>query len=214
MLPDLINNHESDEREDFENQYKDIAEHYAKQIYDNYYPKVFVRLLPPKAKILDLGCGAGHDANFFANAGADVLGIDISKELIEEAGKRYPNLNLEVGDFLELDFGISQFDAVWCAVVFHHIPSWLNNSFIGKIKTLLKPNGLLFLSTMVDSKEVDQWMDTEWETAKGKIITKNYLKTITPKNMEELLKKHGFSILHTDLSDSGSTIFMITQSKK
>jgi tellurite methyltransferase len=38
-----------------------------------------VHLLPPRAKVLDLGCGEGRNALFLAQAGFDVTVVDISE---------------------------------------------------------------------------------------------------------------------------------------
>ncbi len=48
-----------------------------------------LELLDPKKKekILDAGCGAGYYASFIKKAGCEVVGIDISEKMIEEAKK-------------------------------------------------------------------------------------------------------------------------------
>jgi SAM-dependent methyltransferase len=58
----------------------------------------------PKAPalLLDLGCGSGWTSNFFALAGYQVLGIDISKEAIVAAKENFSdakNLNFEQADY-------------------------------------------------------------------------------------------------------------------
>jgi len=66
-------------------------------------------------KVLDLGCGEGRFARFFANAGAKVTGIDISEGLIKaalEEENRHP-LGIEylVSDAANLDmFDSESFD--------------------------------------------------------------------------------------------------------
>ena len=44
--------------------------------------------LPPRARILDVGCGSGWLCEYFARFGYDVTGIDISPDLIEMARER------------------------------------------------------------------------------------------------------------------------------
>jgi len=44
--------------------------------------------LPPSARILDLGCGAGRHAIEFARRGYDVIGIDVSPTMLAEAAAR------------------------------------------------------------------------------------------------------------------------------
>src|SRR5437879_5029100 len=71
-----------------------------------------IELLDPKPgeRILDLGCGTGHLTAQIAKRGAEVLGMDSSAEMIQEASRLYPNLCFQVADArsFELD---SAFDA-------------------------------------------------------------------------------------------------------
>lgn len=50
------------------------------------------RLKLPKSRVLVLGCGEGHDAAFFAQAGHVVTAVDFSEEAIARAQKNYANL--------------------------------------------------------------------------------------------------------------------------
>src|SRR6185295_16110163 len=65
-----------------------------------------VELLAPQPgeRILDLGCGTGHLTNQIAAAGADVIGLDKSQSMIEEARRLYPDLHFEIGDAGEFHF--------------------------------------------------------------------------------------------------------------
>lgn len=69
---------------------------------DTYQAKVIApnitRLLPPQGKkILDIACGQGFFSKIYATGGADVLGIDISSELIKRAKEgETNNLHFEV----------------------------------------------------------------------------------------------------------------------
>lgn len=51
------------------------------------------RLKLPKCRILVLGCGSGHDAALFANAGHVVTAVDFSAGAIEQAKKLYGHLD-------------------------------------------------------------------------------------------------------------------------
>jgi SAM-dependent methyltransferase len=58
-------------------------------------------------KVLDLGCGDGDTAIPEAQAGADVLGVDIARNLVEAGNRRarelgLPNVRFEHGDATEL----------------------------------------------------------------------------------------------------------------
>ena len=42
-------------------------------------------LLPPGARVLDVGCGEGRDSVFFAERGFDVTGVDIARSGLAKA---------------------------------------------------------------------------------------------------------------------------------
>lgn len=52
--------------------------------------------------IADLGCGPGHVTRFLAARHADVIGMDLSPEMIAVARERAPDLHFEVGSMLRL----------------------------------------------------------------------------------------------------------------
>jgi SAM-dependent methyltransferase len=76
-------------------------------------------VLPRRARVLDAGCGPGRVGAALADAGHDVVGVDVDPVLIEAAGQDHPGPLWLVGDLAELDLpaqGVTEpFDAVVCA---------------------------------------------------------------------------------------------------
>jgi trans-aconitate methyltransferase len=52
----------------------------------------------PGAFIIDWGCGTGDLAARIAANGAEVLGVDFSREMVEEAKRKYPAIRFEQAD--------------------------------------------------------------------------------------------------------------------
>ncbi|HSB10846.1 MAG TPA: methyltransferase domain-containing protein [Blastocatellia bacterium] len=79
-----------------------------------------IELLAPQPgeRILDLGCGTGHLTSQIAGAGAEVVGIDKSTTMIEEARRLYPNLRFEIADATDFHFD-EPFDAVFSNAAIH-----------------------------------------------------------------------------------------------
>ena len=71
-----------------------------------------------KKKILDIGCATGELSYQLAKEGAEVIGIDLNEDLLDEAKsqKHQENLQFQTGNMLELekDFQENEFDAVLC----------------------------------------------------------------------------------------------------
>lgn len=86
---------------------KDVhSESYWSKIYQSEEPRwelgrptpALVDMLPrlklPRSKVLVLGCGSGNDAALFAENGHVVTAVDISREALDRAQKKYGHLNI------------------------------------------------------------------------------------------------------------------------
>ncbi len=97
--------------------------------------------------ILDFGCGDGLMTHFVKQqfAHASVHGVDPSQESIKIAQEQYPNLTFLVsGDTLSF-YSNAQFDVIYAAGVFHHIPFELHEHFMQELNRILKPQGVLIV---------------------------------------------------------------------
>jgi trans-aconitate methyltransferase len=95
-------------------------------------------LLAPRAgeRILDLGCGDGALTEKLVAAGASVLGVDASPDMIAAARAR--GLDAQVVDGQRLAFG-AEFDAVFTNAALHWMPD--GAAVIGGVFAALKPGG-------------------------------------------------------------------------
>jgi SAM-dependent methyltransferase len=106
-------------------------------------------LLPAApARLLDLGCGTGWTSRFFARRGYDVLGVDISPDMIEQANlvlhdEHFDNLRFQACDYEDLDLG-GEFD---CAVFYdalHHAVD--EHAALRAVYRALRPGGVCVTS--------------------------------------------------------------------
>jgi SAM-dependent methyltransferase len=76
-------------------------------------------LPPPPARLLDLGCGTGWTSAFFARRGYDVLGVDISGDMIAEADELRDRAGLSNLAFVESDYESLRFREEFDIAVFY-----------------------------------------------------------------------------------------------
>ena len=103
------------------------------------------------ARALDVGCGGGLLSEALARAGADVVAIDLAPAVLDVARLHLHESGLEV-DYRETSIESlaedmpASFDVVTCMEMLEHVPD--PGSVIRAAATLLKPGGMLFLSTL------------------------------------------------------------------
>lgn len=100
---------------------------------------------------LDLGCGSGVTARYLTDSGLSVIGIDISKNMVDLAAVQAPQ-----GIFFQADMGKIR----WPEESFHgicsffsllHIPKRKISRIMGSVYRWLKPNGV-FAITVVEGE--------------------------------------------------------------
>lgn len=100
--------------------------------------------------LLDIGCGGGLISVPMSNLGANVTGVDASSENIKTA-KNYATRNDLTINYIhataeKLIKQKNRYDVVLALEVIEHVSDY--QLFLQSIKALLKPNGLLFISTI------------------------------------------------------------------
>lgn len=128
--------------------YEVSAEKYAENVL-HLHPKEGVRfkeMVPASAQILDLGCGSGRDAKIFSEMGLKVVGVDFSPKMIELASQTAKEAQFYVMDLESLQFPKASFEGVWANCSLLHIPKAKMLKVLQNIQTLLKNEGVLYLS--------------------------------------------------------------------
>ena len=99
--------------------------------------------------VLDVGCGAGRTTHPLTARGFDVIGIDVSEEMVAETNRRYPELDIRVGDVRDLSFDDDQFAHVlfsYCGIDMIQ-PEEGRFEALEEIERVLEPEGTFAFST-------------------------------------------------------------------
>ena len=130
---------------------QDFERHATGSVYNAYYDRPAVlSLLPPVQgkRVLDIGCGPGLYAAWLIEHGAQVVGFDISGEMVERARLRVG----EQGTFYQHDFSQpltfaanSSFDIAVAPLMIHHVTERV--TALREVARVLTADGCLIVST-------------------------------------------------------------------
>jgi SAM-dependent methyltransferase len=110
----------------------------------------FNECIPPRSRVLEIGCGAGDDAAFLANCGHSVTALDVSAPLIEIAAQRFADvqdLDFQVADIAQpLNVGGGTVDSIYARLSLHYFDHRTTLSIFGELAWVLKDGGLIFFA--------------------------------------------------------------------
>ena len=101
-------------------------------------------------RLLELGCGEGGDAAYFAGLGCDVTATDFSSVAIERASQQFPNVRFAMVDMAdELPFEDGSFDVAYANLSLHYADDEGTRAMFGRIASVLT-GGASILSLQVN----------------------------------------------------------------
>lgn len=114
--------------------------------HNNHYHKSLLRKIPSHCTdSLEIGCGTGAFSRLLAERSDQVIGLDISPNMIqiaEERSRQYSNISFQLIDATTWDFPEDQFDCIASIATMHHLPL---GEILPKMKMALKDNGVLVI---------------------------------------------------------------------
>ncbi|XP_076860648.1 phosphoethanolamine methyltransferase isoform X2 [Brachyhypopomus gauderio] len=153
--------------------------------------KEFVDLLNlrPGQKVLDVGCGIGGGDFYMAkNFGVEVLGLDLSANMVEISMERSiqektPLVHFEVSDATKRSFPENSFDVVYSRDTILHISDKLE--LFRKFHTWLKPGGKVLISDYCCGQK-------PWTPAFQDYVNQRGYILCTPQRYGKILEEAGF----------------------
>jgi tellurite methyltransferase len=138
-----------------------------------------LQLFPPEKplRLLDVGCGEGRNAIFFARNGYNVTAFDLSHKGVEKTNALAKRVGVKI-DVFEADilqFRLQEtYDIIFSTGTFHYIPVELRNEIMANYMGHTSPSGLHALSVFVKKPFIPKAPDAEsianhWES--GELFT-------------------------------------------
>jgi ubiquinone/menaquinone biosynthesis C-methylase UbiE len=127
--------------------------------HNDHYHRFLLRHLPqPCAEALDIGCGTGGFARLLAARCGNVLGLDLSPNMIRAAREQsagVPNLKFEVADVRDRELGEARYDCIASIATFHHLPL---PETLARIRRALRPGGVLLVLDLFKAHSVTDYI--------------------------------------------------------
>lgn len=154
----------------------------------------------PNPVVLDAGIGTGRTMWPLLNLGVELIGIDISKEMLEKASERLlaraakSQVSLVMADVTHLPFRECSFDIAVAVHLLHLLKNW--RQAIGETRRVLKPNSPFIvaghncpeLDTKLGRTYLEILLDTVHKRGASKRIWRHMLKVAETKRIR-LLKR-------------------------
>jgi SAM-dependent methyltransferase len=161
------------------------AESYAKLEFPNTYylayrdlPKIIAMHVSGSLAI-DFGCGTGRSTRFLKQLGFNVIGIDISNDMLQIAISLDKSSDYQLVSNTQYDhLGINNYDLIQSIFTFDNIPGWENrtNILIG-LRDLLKPTGKMICLDSTPELYTNEWTSfstkefpQNWSAKTGDIV--------------------------------------------
>jgi SAM-dependent methyltransferase len=175
--------------------YDRIAEEYARHIYHELERKPLDRELLQRfaaathghGEICDVGCGPGHVARFLREAGADVFGLDLSPQMIEQARRLSPEISFRQGNLLALALADGSLAGIAAFYAIVNIQVGSLPIVFREMARVLAPGGLLLLAFHIGGEIIhpgELW---------GHAISMEFF-LFEPHEIQQLLTAAGFAI--------------------
>jgi SAM-dependent methyltransferase len=149
--------------------YDRVAAEYTRRIASELDGKPFDRALLDRladelrgaGPVCDLGCGPGHVGRYLADRGVEVVGMDLSPGMLDEARRRNPGMAFLQGDMRAILVPGASWAGILCFYAIVHLsPEELRAAFT-EFRRVLRPGGRVVVAFHIGDEFVytEEWWD-------------------------------------------------------
>jgi 2-polyprenyl-3-methyl-5-hydroxy-6-metoxy-1,4-benzoquinol methylase len=156
-------------------------------------------------RILDIGCGLGFFLEVAQELNWKTYGTEYTETAVEKCSQK--GITMYKGDLTEIEFGELTFDVITCIEVIEHIQDL--KSFMIGIKKILRPGGILYLTTPNILSLNSRILKENWNV----LCYPEHLSYFSKKSLNKLLVSNSFEKLFL-VSDGVSPERLLTSFRK
>ena len=161
----------------------------------------FLQLIDPRGlRVLDLGCGGGHNGALLKKAGArEVVGVERDPGAAGEARKRLDRVvECDLGALDREELGDQPFDAILASDVLEHLAD--AEDVLARAVALLRPGGAVVLSlpNVSNVYVFSQLLLKTWPRRGSGIFDRTHVRWFAKRDMVRLLQGAGLEVLRVE----------------
>lgn len=149
--------------------------------------------------VLDVCCGTGRQCLFYARAGLDAMGLDLSEGMIRRTGRldhsQVGPMRFVRGDAGRLPFADASFAATTITLALHEKPPGMRPVILGEMLRVTLPGGLIavadYLSPQTGAQSALSWGVKAVERLAGRDHHACYADSMRQGGLEGLLVRQG-----------------------
>lgn len=155
--------------------------------------------LAPDTSVIDVACGTGIMARAIAPHVSSVVGIDITREMLDSARQQAAERNLSNIEFVECDarnicFEAQSFDLAISRFAVHHFADPLLE--LREMQRVIKKSGhLAIVDLMAPSEKSEAEKYNQFERARDP----SHVAAYSFNELQNLIRKTGLHVIHTDV---------------
>jgi len=178
--------------------YDRVADEYVRRIFheladkplDRQLLETFAAKMQGAGLCCDIGCGPGQVARYLHDLGVQVMGVDLSPEMVLRARQLSPGIAFEQGDMLNLNTPDEAWAGITAFYSLIHIGRDKMSQALTELRRTLRPGGTLLVAFHIgdETLHLEEW----W----GHAVNVDF-HLFQTKEMEDFLRTAGFELEQT-----------------
>jgi demethylmenaquinone methyltransferase/2-methoxy-6-polyprenyl-1,4-benzoquinol methylase len=141
--------------------------------------------------VLDFCTGTGSQAFAFGRRGCNVIGIDLSTDMLNRARRlnRYENIRFEIADATKVPFPNKRFDIACVSMALHDMPREMRHQVLEEMKRVSQR--VVVVDYHIPNNKVERWFHVSFTS----LYEGKYYRDYARQDLDWMLRQHGLKVI-------------------